>query len=286
MFNFFLEDLNLKRINKENRTQEKSQDENKKVVFSDQIKHIYDVAEIRRDLNNDSVISKEKEVLSSNFSTRGLYEKPVIESNFVSIGRNLLMKNQNLNETNKILKDKMKNITGHLDFDMNEYIQKRPEGLENTKNLLTNFDKLSKGEQPKLIPLQSFTSSHLKELMVPVVKAVQNSVGKMKKLDEEINKKEKEKDNTLENILNKQNEIISFMMVQSEEKKEKKIKLKYKEIQQELDKVELGLSPDFNKFNFLNQELNYMLNKETERESFKFNSFIFFYLIFFSNKNI
>ena len=93
------------------------------------------------------------------------------------------MNNHNLNDSNKILKDEMKNITGHLDFDMNEYIQKRPEGLENTKKLLTNFDKLSKGEQPKLIPLQSFTSSHLQELMVPVVKAVQSTVGKMKKLD-------------------------------------------------------------------------------------------------------
>ena len=201
------------------------------------------------------------------------------------------MNNHNLNDSNKILKDEMKNITGHLDFDMNEYIQKRPEGLENTKKLLTNFDKLSKGEQPKLIPLQSFTSSHLQELMVPVVKAVQSTVGKMKKLDEEIDKKEKEKDNALENILNKQNEIINFMMGQSEDKKEKKIKLKYKEVQQELDKVELGISPDFTKFNFLNQELNYMLNKETERESLKFIFFSHFLFVlknkfFFSNKNI
>ena len=252
-------------IKKTNFSQDKSQDDKKKVLFEN-LKHIYNVSEIQRDLAKNEN-SKEKEVISSNFSSVRLNERPVIESKFASAGRNLLLNPQNINETNKMIKDEIRNITGHLDFDVNDYIKKKPEGLENTKKLLTTFDKISQGEQPKLMPLQSFTSAHLEELMVPVVKAVQTTVNQMKKLDVKIEKKEAEKENVLENILNKQNEIISFMMRQTEEKRGKKIKLKYKELQQELDKIELGISPDFTKFNYIYEELNIMLNKEAEKES-------------------
>lgn len=231
--------------------------------FSEEIHRIHEVSDMQKNKN-----SSNKDLFSPSFSNGPIQDKPVIESKFAALGKNLILKQQNINERNDIMRNERQNTTNHLDFDVNEYIQKKTKGLENKKKLMSNFEKIQE-EQPKLIPLQSFTSKHLQELMVPVVNAVQGTMVKMKKLDEKIEKKEVEKKNTIEKIMNKQNEIISFMMNKNEDKKEKRIKLKYKELQQELDKVELGLSPDYTKFNFLQEELNYFLNKEAEIESYR-----------------
>lgn len=232
------------------------------MVFSENINHIYNISDFHQQLNDNNYNNPYREVIPSSFSSTKLSEKPVFQSNFANLGRNILLNQDQPKKSNEI-----KNVTGQLDFNINEYIKKRPEGLENTKSLLNNFEKIAQGEQPKLIPLQSFTSSHLQELMTPVVKAVQSNIKQMKKLDEKIEKQEKQKENMIEKILEKQNEIINFMLHKNEDKKNRKIKLKYQELQQELDRIELGLSPDYSKFNFLHEELNYMLNKEAEEQS-------------------
>lgn len=249
------------------------------MVFSEKINHIHNISDFRQQINENNYETPYREVITSSFSSTKLSEKPVYQSNFANLGRNILINQEQLQQSNAI-----KNTTGQLDFNINEYIKKRPEGLENTKSLLNNFEKIAKGEQPKLIPLQSFTSSHLQDLMAPVVKAVQSNIKQMKKLDEKIEKQEKEKENMIEKILEKQNEIINFMMHKNEDKKNRKIKLKYQELQQELDRIELGLSPDYSKFNFLHEELNYMLNKEAEEQSTFFCELNF--VIIFSNKEL
>lgn len=249
---------------------EKNQEEEKnKVQFSEKLKHIHNISDLHQELNQNNLKSDSKfrEVISSSFTNNRLPEKSVIESNFGNYGKNLLMIDTKIKNE---VPGQIKNLTSRLNFDINDYIIKRPEGLENTKTLLTNFEKITHGEEPKLMPLQSFTSNHLQELMAPIVEAVHSNTKKMKKMDEQIEKKEKLKENMIEKIMLKQNEIINFMVNKTEEKKNKKIKLKYKELQKELDRVELGLSPDFSKFNILNEELNYMLNKEAEEKSFFF----------------
>jgi len=240
----------------------------KKVNLSEKLPQIYDISDLHAKKPENQAefgVSQNREVLSSSFFTGKRPERPVIESPFVSIAKNHLLNKDSLIENNRLLSNTLKNSTGGLDFDYNEYIKKRPEGLEKTKELMRNLEKVQ--EKPKLVPLQNFSSQHLNDFMMPVVKAVQSTINNMKKIERKIEKKEEFKDQTIERILEKQNEILGFMMQKTEDRKDKKIRLKYKEIQQEFDKIELGLSPDYSKANFLTEELNYMLNKDSEIQS-------------------
>ena len=212
-----------------------------------------------------------KQPLDNSYISKSSYDRPVIGSPFVSLARNLLTNtNESLNLDNRGLNAHTLNISRANGLNYNGLMERMPEGLEKTKELVRNLEKGM--EKPQLVPLQSFSAEQLNKIMVPVVKAVQTTVDRLQKVEIKIEKKEKKKEIAVEQILDKQNQIIQFMMQQTEDRKEKKIRLKYKEIQQEFDKIELGLSPDFSKANFMMEELNYLLNRESELQSY--NNFI------------
>lgn len=206
--------------------------------------------------------------------------KPVIESNFLQSAKNVL--------TNSIYP--IENFSDYKDNNFympDETIEKEAlkkffkisqdkEEKKNDKNFpkeKNSFENKSKFKQvneltfkPKLMELQVIPDDQLKDWLVAKPGDENSSIfHNIFKADLERKKNEEMNAKKFEKLIKSQNELIATLVLENEKSINNKIKLKYSEINNELDKLELGISNDYYEYNKKIDELKYLL-KKTQRE--------------------
>lgn len=240
------------------------------------------------DQNVDSKhdITKDYKWIRTSFYTHDhtlVEPKPMMESNFLQTAKNALSNSiypienfSNYNDNNfympneTIEKEAFKNF---LKITQDKEKRKNDKNYEEKKNPLEKNKQFKDAEnnwnfKPKLMELQVIPDDQLKNWLANPIDQNNSNLSifhNIFKADFERKKKEEMNAKKFEKLIKSQNELVASLVLENEKSINNKIKLKYSEINNELDKLELGISNDFYGYNKKIDELRYLL-KKTQRE--------------------